>query len=85
MTNVIHPFQLLANALVGCLDRRKQAVINYLVEENRVLKDLLDGQRVRFTDKQRKRLAIHLSGITAGIQQLYSKMASHHFQAHLTL
>ena len=58
MTNVIHPFQLLVIALAGWLNRHQQAVIDYLIEENRVLKDLLDGQRLRFTDEQRIRLAV---------------------------
>ena len=58
MTNVIHPFQLLVIALAGWLNRHQQAVIDYLIEENRVLKDQLDGQRLRFTDEQRIRLAV---------------------------
>ena len=58
MTNVIHPFQLLVISLAGWLNRHQQAVIDYLIEENRVLKDQLDGQRLRFTDEQRIRLAV---------------------------
>ncbi len=58
MTNVIHPFQLLVIALAGWLNRQQQAVIDYLIEENRVLKGQLDGQRLRFTDEQRIRLAV---------------------------
>ena len=46
-------------ALAGLLNRHQQAVIDYLIEENRVLKDQLDGQRIRFTDDQRIRLVIH--------------------------
>ena len=58
MTNVITPFQFLAIALAGWLNRQQQAVIDYLIEENRVLKDQLDGHRLRFTDEQRIRLAV---------------------------
>jgi len=58
MTNVLHPFQFLVIALAGWLNRHQQAVIDYLIEENRVLKDQLDGQRLRFTDEQRIRLAV---------------------------
>ena len=36
----------------------QQAVIDYLIEENRVLKEQLEGQRLRFTDEQRIRLAV---------------------------
>ena len=57
MTNVIQPFHLLVVALAGWLNRNQQAVIDYLIEENRVLKDQLEGQRPRFTDDQRRRLA----------------------------
>jgi len=56
MMNVIHPFQLLVIAIAGWLNGHQQAFIDYLIEESRALKTLLDGQRVRFTDKQRKRL-----------------------------
>ena len=58
MTNVLNSFQLLVIALAGWLNRHQQAVIDYLIEENRVLKDQLDGQRLRFTDEQRIRLAV---------------------------
>ena len=58
MTNAIQPFHLLVIALAGWLNRQQQAVIDYLIEENRVLKDQLEGQRLRFTDEQRIRLAV---------------------------
>jgi hypothetical protein len=44
--------------LAGCINRHQQAVIDYLIEENRVLKEQLEGQRLRFTDEQRMRLAV---------------------------
>ena len=39
--------------------RQQSAVIDYLIEENRVLKEQLEsvGRRLRFTDDQRRRLA----------------------------
>ena len=58
MTHVIQPFYLLVIALAGCLNRHQQAVIDYLIEENRVLKEQLEGQRLRFTNEQRMRLAV---------------------------
>jgi hypothetical protein len=33
-------------------------VIDYLKEENRILREQLQGRRIRFTDDQRRRLAI---------------------------
>lgn len=61
MISVIHPFQFLAVALAGWLNLHQQAVIDYLIEENRLLKDQLNGQRFRFTDEQGIRLAAHHS------------------------
>ena len=58
MTNVIQPFHLLLFTLAGWLDRHQQAIIDYLIEENRVLKDQLEGQRLRFTDEHRIRLTV---------------------------
>ena len=58
MTPVIQPFHLLVIALAGWFNRHQQAVIDYLVEENLVLKEQLEGQRLRFTDEQRIRLAV---------------------------
>jgi hypothetical protein len=36
----------------GCMSFREAQVTDYLIEENRVLKDQLEGQRLWFTDKQ---------------------------------
>jgi hypothetical protein len=58
MTTVIQPFHLLVIALAGALNRHQQAAIDYLIEENRVLKGQLEGKRLRFTDEQRIRLAV---------------------------
>ena len=58
MSNVIQPFHLLVIALAGWLNRHQQDVIDYLIEENRVLKEQLEGQRPRFADEQRIRLAV---------------------------
>jgi putative transposase len=52
------PFSLAVSILAGFLNRRQQDAIEYLREEDRVLREMLGGQRLRFTDAQRKRLAI---------------------------
>jgi hypothetical protein len=57
MTYILQSFHLLVIALAGWLYRHQQAVIEYLIEENRVLNDQLEGRRLRFTDEQRMRLA----------------------------
>ena len=43
--------------LAGWVNRHHQHVIEYLVEENRVLRDQLTGRRLRLTDDERRRLA----------------------------
>ena len=58
MTSVLQPFHILVIALAGWLNRQQQAVIDYLIEENRVLKEQLEGERLRLTDEQRIRLAV---------------------------
>ena len=49
-------FQLLASAVAGWVNRHQQEVIEYLQEENRVLREQLGGRRLSFTDAQRRRL-----------------------------
>ena len=58
MIETIH-LQLLLATFVGWLGRQQAAVIAYLSEENRVLKEQLErgGRRLQFTDDQRRRLA----------------------------
>ncbi len=58
MSEIIH-LQLLLATFAGWIGRKQTAIITYLVEENRVLKDQLkpDGRWLRFTDDQRRRLA----------------------------
>jgi hypothetical protein len=57
MTADLLPGRLLLVALAGWVNRPQQHVIEYLVEENRALREQLRGRRVRLTDDQRRRLA----------------------------
>ncbi len=41
----------------GWVNRSQQDVIEYLHDENRVLREQLGGKRLLFTDAQRRRLA----------------------------
>jgi len=58
MPETVH-LQLLLATFAGWVGRRQTAVIDYLVEENRILKEQIEslGGRLRFTDDQRRRLA----------------------------
>ncbi len=44
--------------LAGWINRHQQAVIAYQKEEIRVLREMLGGKRLQFTDEQRRRLAL---------------------------
>ena len=52
------PLRLLVASLIGWLQRDQHEVIEYLREENCVLKAQLRNQRVRLTDDERRRLAV---------------------------
>jgi len=51
------PLRLLLATLAGWVNRHQQHVIDYLVEENRALREQLRGRRIQLTDEQRRRLA----------------------------
>jgi len=55
---VLDPFRFLLIAVSGCMNHRQLQVIEYLREENRVLREQLGSRRVRLNDNQRRRLAI---------------------------
>ena len=57
MSPPLLPFQLLLLMFAGWVNRHQMDVIEYLQEENRVLKERLGGRRLRFTDAERRRLA----------------------------
>ena len=51
------PFRFVLLMFAGWVNRHQLDVIEYLQEENRVLKERLGGRRLRFTDIERRRLA----------------------------
>jgi hypothetical protein len=58
MSADLFPLRLLLLTLAGWINRHQQQIIEYLMEENRVLKEQLKGRRLRLTDDQRRRLAV---------------------------
>ena len=58
MRTPIQPLTLLVVVVAGWIQRDQQAAIVYLLEENRVLKARLRGRKLRFTDDERRRLAV---------------------------
>src|SRR5262252_3532519 len=51
------PFSFLVTSLAGWMNQHQQHIIEYLVEENRVLRKQIGDRRLRFSDDQRRRLA----------------------------
>jgi hypothetical protein len=56
MNNLV--LQLCVSAVAGWVNRGQQQVIDYLLEENRGLREQLGGRRLRLTDAERRRLAV---------------------------
>ena len=51
------PFRLLLISVSGWMSQQQRDVIDYLQEENRVLRQQLGGKQLRLSDEQRRRLA----------------------------
>ena len=57
MSGVLDPFRFVLIAVAGCMNQRQLRAIDYLREENRVLREQLGRRRLRLNDDQRRRLA----------------------------
>ena len=66
----LNPWQLFLIAIAAWMNREQCSVIEYLKEENRVLREMLCSKRPRLNDDQRRRLAI--KGKTLGRKLLAS-------------
>ena len=63
MTKSLDPFRLLLIAVSGWMNQQQLQLIDYLREENRVLREQLGQRRLRFNDDQRRRLAARAKGL----------------------
>ncbi len=63
MPRMLDPFQFVLVAVAGWMNQRQQQTIEYLLEENRVLREQLGDRRVRFNDDQRRRRAVRAKGL----------------------
>jgi hypothetical protein len=63
MPTVFDPFQFVLIAVAGWMNQRQLQMIQYLREENRVLREQLGERRLRLTDDQRRRLAARAKGL----------------------
>jgi putative transposase len=60
---MLDPVQFILVAIAGWMNQRQQQTIEYLREENRVLREQLGNRRLRFNDDQRRRLAVRAKGL----------------------
>jgi putative transposase len=58
MPMTLDPFRFLLVSVAGWMNQQQQHAIEYLREENRILRAQLGNRRLRFTDEQRRRLAV---------------------------
>jgi len=63
MERFLDPFRFLLAAAAGWMSGRQSQLIDYLREENRVLREQLGARRLRFTDDRRCRLAAKAKGL----------------------
>src|SRR6476469_8660057 len=63
MSRLLAPFRFVAIAVAGWMNQRQLKAIEYLREENRVLREQLGDRRLRFNDDQRRRLAAKAKGL----------------------
>jgi hypothetical protein len=63
MTRVLDSFRFVLIAVAGWMNQSQLQVIDYLREENRVLREQLGGRRLRLNDDQRRRLAAKAKGL----------------------
>ena len=64
MPRTLDPFRLLLFAVAGWMNHQQQEVLDYLREENRVLREQLGNRPVRFDDDQRRRLAVRAKALS---------------------
>ncbi len=57
-TSPPNPLHFLLLMFAGWVNRQQNQVVDYLLEENRVLREQLGGRRLRLADEQRRRLAV---------------------------
>ena len=76
MNRALQPWEFLLITLSGWMNRHQQKVIDYLIEENRILKGKFCGKRIRFTDNERRRLAVKAKALGRKLLEKVASVAS---------
>src|SRR5246127_2544992 len=63
MPRALDPFRFVVIAVAGWMNQRQLQMIDYLREENRVLREQLGAGRLRLNDGQRRRWAVRAKGL----------------------
>ena len=63
MNGILTPLQVIITATAGWLNRYQANVIDYLIEQNRVLLELHGSKCPRLNDDQRRRLAVKAKAV----------------------
>src|ERR1700739_2074004 len=63
MSRALDPFRFVLIAVAGWMNQRQLQMIDYLREENRVLREQLGAGRLRLNHGQRRRLAVRAKGL----------------------
>jgi putative transposase len=58
MSFVLEPLHLMVAIVAGWVNQQLQELVDYLLTENRVLKETHGSKRIVLTDDQRRRLAV---------------------------
>jgi putative transposase len=73
MPRALDPFRFVLIAVAGWMNQRQMQMIDYLREENRVLREQLGKRRLQLDDGQRRRLAAKAKGLG---RKLLAEMAT---------
>ena len=76
MLRVLDPFRFVRIAVAVWMNQREYQIIDYLREENRVLREQLGPRRLRSNDHQRRRLAVKAKGLTRRLVEEMSPMVT---------
>src|SRR5215471_14474577 len=74
MLRVLDPFRFVLIAVAGWMNQWEYQMMDYLREENRVLREQFGPRRLRFNDDQRRRLAVKAKGLTRRLVEEMSPM-----------